>query len=106
MDPELPRLKGELLIALDPGAKADAEVAFCQAIDIAQRQSSKSWELRAAMSMARLWRDQGKRNEARDSCSGLQLVHRRLRHARSERGKGVARGVGGIGNRPITFWRT
>jgi predicted ATPase len=64
--PELLRLKGELLIALDPGAKADAEVAFCQAIDIAQRQSSKSWELRAAMSMARLWRDQGKRHEARD----------------------------------------
>jgi predicted ATPase len=66
MDPELLRLKGELLIALDPGAKADAEVAFCQAIDIAQRQSSKSWELRAAMSLARLWRDQGKRDEARD----------------------------------------
>ena len=66
MDPELLRLKGELLIALDPGAKADAEVAFCQAIDIAQRQSSKSWELRAAMSMARLWRDQGKRDEARE----------------------------------------
>ena len=35
-------------------------------MDIAQRQSSKSWELRAAMSMARLWRDQGKRDEARD----------------------------------------
>ena len=66
MDPELLRLKGELLIALDPGAKADAEVAFCQAIDIAQRQSSKSWELRAATSMARLWRDQGRRDEARE----------------------------------------
>ena len=66
MDPELLRLKGELLIALDPGAKAGAEVAFCQAIDIAQRQSSKSWELRAATSMARLWRDQGKRDEARE----------------------------------------
>ena len=66
MDPELLRLKGELLIALDPGAKADAEVAFCQAIDIAQRQSSKSWELRAAMSLARLWRDQGKLQQARE----------------------------------------
>jgi predicted ATPase len=66
MDPELLRLKGELLVAFDPGAKADAEVAFCQAIDIAQRQSSKSWELRAAMSMARLWRDQGKWEEARE----------------------------------------
>jgi predicted ATPase len=39
---------------------------FRQSIDIAQRQSSKFWELRAAMSMARLWRDQGKRDEARD----------------------------------------
>ena len=66
MDPELLRLKGELLIALDPGAKADAEVAFCQAMDIAQRQSSKSWELRAAISMARLWRDQGKREKVRE----------------------------------------
>ena len=66
MDPELLRLKGELLIALDPGAKADAEAAFCQAIDIAQRQSSKSWELRAAMSLARLWRDEGKPQQARE----------------------------------------
>jgi predicted ATPase len=66
MDPELLRLKGELVIALDPEAKADAEVAFCQAIDIAQRQNSKSWELRAAMSMARLWREQGKRDEAHE----------------------------------------
>jgi predicted ATPase len=33
---------------------------------LAQRQNTKSWELRAAMSMARLWRDQGKRNEARE----------------------------------------
>jgi predicted ATPase len=55
-----------LLIALDPGAKADAEVAFFQLIEIVQRQSSKSWELRAAMSMARLWREQGKRREACD----------------------------------------
>jgi predicted ATPase len=65
-EPELLRLKGELLIALDPGAKADAEAAFCQAMDIAQRQSSKSWELRTAMSMARLWRDQGKPQQARE----------------------------------------
>jgi predicted ATPase len=39
---------------------------FRQSIDIAKRQSSKSWELRAAMSMARLWRAQGKRDEARE----------------------------------------
>ena len=46
--------------------EAGAEVAFSQAIDIAQQQNSKSWELRAAMSMARLWRDQGKRDKARE----------------------------------------
>jgi predicted ATPase len=66
MDSEFLRLKGELLIAIDRKATADAEVAFWQAIHIAQRQTSKAWELRATMSMARLWRDQGKRNEARD----------------------------------------
>ena len=66
MDPEFLRLKGELLIALDRKGCADAEIAFWQAIDIAQRQSSKSWELRATMSMARLWRDQGKRGQARE----------------------------------------
>ena len=43
---------------------------------------------------------------ARTACSGLRLVHRRLRHARSEGGEGAAGRVGGIGNRPITFWRT
>jgi predicted ATPase len=66
MDSEFFRLKGELLIALDQKATADAEVVFCKAIEIAQRQSGKSWELRATISMARLWREQGKRNEARD----------------------------------------
>jgi predicted ATPase len=43
-----------------------AEASFCKAITVAQHQSAKTWELRAAMSMARLWRDQGKRNEARE----------------------------------------
>jgi predicted ATPase len=39
---------------------------FERAIAIARQQQAKSWELRAAMSIARLWRDQGKREEARD----------------------------------------
>ena len=61
---EMHRLRGELLIAVgDPMA---AEVSFRQAIAVAGRQKAKLWELRAAMSMARLWRDQGKRDEARD----------------------------------------
>ncbi len=39
---------------------------FERALAIASQQQAKSWELRAATSMARLWRDQGKRDEARD----------------------------------------
>ena len=40
-----------------------AEAYFERALAVAREQQAKSWELRAAMSMARLWRDQGKRNE-------------------------------------------
>jgi predicted ATPase len=43
-----------------------AEAYFQRAVGVARQQQAKSWELRAAMSMARLWRDQGKQNEARD----------------------------------------
>jgi predicted ATPase len=45
---------------------AKAEAYFEHALAVAREQQAKSWELRAAMSMARLWRDQGKRGEARD----------------------------------------
>jgi predicted ATPase len=45
---------------------AKAETYFEHALSIARDQQAKSWELRAAMSMARLWRDQGKRQQARD----------------------------------------
>jgi predicted ATPase len=47
------------------------EVLRDQFAAIARQQQGKSWELRAAMSMARLWRDQGKRNEARDLLAGV-----------------------------------
>ena len=43
-----------------------AEAYFDRALAVARQQQAKSWELRAAMSMARLWRDQGKRDEARE----------------------------------------
>jgi predicted ATPase len=43
-----------------------AQAYFERALDVAREQQAKSWELRAAMSMARLWRDQGKRDEARE----------------------------------------
>jgi predicted ATPase len=64
--PEIPRLKGELLLQRDPGAHPDAEKCFQQAIDLARRQEAKSLELRAAMSMGRLWQERGHLNEARD----------------------------------------
>jgi predicted ATPase len=59
---ELYRIRGELLcVGRDHTA---AERCFCQAIGIAQQRDAKFWELRAATSLARLWRDQGKREEA------------------------------------------
>jgi predicted ATPase len=45
---------------------AEAENSYRQALSVAQRQNAKFWELRAGTSLARLWRDQGKRHEARE----------------------------------------
>ena len=45
---------------------ASAETHFNHALELARRQQTKSWELRAAMSLARLWRDQGKVQQARE----------------------------------------
>jgi predicted ATPase len=45
---------------------AKAETYFERALEVARQQQAKSWELRAAMSMARLWRDQGKVQQARE----------------------------------------
>ena len=45
---------------------AQAEACFQQALDVARRQQAKSWELRAATSLSRLWQRQGKRAEARE----------------------------------------
>jgi predicted ATPase len=62
-EPELHRRRGELLMAQDRSA---AEDSLHRALSIARQQGAKAWELRAAMSLARLWRDQGKREEARN----------------------------------------
>jgi adenylate cyclase len=61
---ELHRLKGVLLLAQSTEHHREAEACFRQALTIARRQQAKSWELRAAMSLARLWQQQGKRDEA------------------------------------------
>jgi predicted ATPase len=62
---ELYRLKGELLLKQSGADEQQAEGCFSQALAIARRQQAKSWELRAAMSLAQLWQRQGKRAEAR-----------------------------------------
>jgi predicted ATPase len=61
---ELVRLRAELLLVLSD--QASAEEQLHKAVAVAREQSAKSLELRATISLARLWRDQGKRTEARD----------------------------------------
>ena len=61
---ELHRLKGELLLLQSADQHAEAEACFHHALAIAHRQQAKSLELRAAMSLGRLWQQQGKRMEA------------------------------------------
>jgi class 3 adenylate cyclase/predicted ATPase len=58
------RLQGELLLRQAAPDAAQAEACCQQALAIARRQQAKSWELRAATSLARLWQQQGKRAEA------------------------------------------
>jgi predicted ATPase len=70
------RVRGDLLNAT--GDQAAAEQSYRQALVVARRQSAKFWELRATTNLARLWRDQGKRAEARELLAGLRLVHRRV----------------------------
>jgi predicted ATPase/class 3 adenylate cyclase len=67
---ELHRLTGEFIVqsrvqGRASGGQEEAEESFCQALDIARRQSAKSLELRAAMSLSRLWQQQGQRAAAR-----------------------------------------
>jgi predicted ATPase len=86
---ELYRLKGELMLqqfnvqgskfkVINPQsptpnsqARAEAEACFLKAIDITRKQQAKSLELRATMSLARLWRQQRKRYEARDMLAAV-----------------------------------
>jgi predicted ATPase len=58
------RLQGEFLLALAAAHASEAETCFHEALAVAQHQQAKALELRAAMSLARLWQRQGKRAEA------------------------------------------
>jgi predicted ATPase len=60
------RLKGEVLRSQSVGNQAEAEICFTQALSIARQQPAKSWELRAASSLARLWQSQSRRQETYD----------------------------------------
>jgi predicted ATPase len=62
---EMYRIKGELLLQQAIPDAPQAEACFQQALAVARHQQARSWELRAAMSLSRLWQQQGKRAEAR-----------------------------------------
>jgi predicted ATPase len=61
---ELYRIKGALLLASPAEQHAEAQTWLRQAIQTARQQQAKSWELRATLSLSRLWQQQGKRAEA------------------------------------------
>jgi len=66
IEAEVHRTAGEIALLLPQPDAAKAQRYFERALAVAREQQAKSWELRAAMSIARLWRDQGKRSKARD----------------------------------------
>jgi predicted ATPase len=69
--PETLRVDAELLLwHAAPGAVAAAEAKLLRALEIAREQSALSWELRAAMSLAQLWRHHRRATEARDLLAG------------------------------------
>ena len=60
------RIAGEIALKSLAPDREKAQAYFERALSVARQQQAKSWELRAAMSMARLWRDQSKQHEARE----------------------------------------
>ena len=60
------RIAGEIALMSSKPDAAKAEAYFERALAVARQQQAKSWELRAAMSLARLWREQGKVQQARE----------------------------------------
>jgi predicted ATPase len=87
---EVNRIAGEIALMSPQPDVAKAQECFEQALAIARAQQAKSWELCSAMSMARLWRGQGKRRSAR--CR-VQLVHRGVQYAYAAEREGAAGGT-------------
>ncbi len=65
-DAEIHRLKGDILLERHPAVQEEAEACFRRALEVAREQQARSFELRAATSLARLWQRQGKCTEARE----------------------------------------
>jgi predicted ATPase len=72
---EINRIGGEIAPKLPQLGPSQAEKYFERALTIARAQQAKSWELRAAMSAARFWRDQGLPEKANAPCPNLRLIH-------------------------------
>ena len=70
-EPELWRLRGELLLASAPEDPAQAEAAFLKAIELARATQARALELKAALSLVRTWRQRGRADEARELLAGL-----------------------------------
>jgi predicted ATPase len=66
VEAEIHRTAGEIAFLSPEADEAKAGACFERALVVAREQKAKSWELRTAMSLARLWRDQGKRQAAHD----------------------------------------
>jgi predicted ATPase len=73
---EIHRTADEIALKSPKRDAMKAQAYFERALAVARQQQAKSWELRAAMSLARLWRDQGKVQQAHQTVgSGLRVVH-------------------------------
>ena len=94
-EPEAHRLIGDLLLRRNPSAPDRAEASYRRAIEGARSHEAKSWELRAATSLARLWRDQGKHGEARALLAPVYgWFTEGFRHTRPQGSQGAARPPG------------
>ncbi len=94
---EIYRLKGELLLLSSIGEHpaAGAERCLNQAIETARKQNAKSLELRAAMSLSRLYQSRKQKEKAREtSCASLRRLHGGIRYQGSARSENDAGGVG------------
>jgi len=92
-DAELYRIKGQLSLTSPSANKAKARSCLERAIEIARSQDAKWWELRAAISLARLWTEQGERRRAHDLLVPV-FGWFTEGYRRSERGQGAARRAG------------